>query len=104
MKTEDIVKLYARYEAKLGQDITKSLGTCAISLYVKLIEYAYEVDDENDLIKDLKEDPFVSNALNSVLCDMYYRFGNFLAPVAVGLITTKHVKSKKIINKKDVDE
>ena len=107
MKKEDIIKLYARYEAKLGQEITKSLVSCVISLYVKLVEYAYEVDDETDLIKDLKEDPFVTSALNSILCDMYYKFGNYLAPVAAALITTKHVKSKnyKTINKtENVDE
>ena len=94
MKRDDIIKLYARYEAKLGQTITKSLGSSFISLYVMLVKCEFELNDENNLIKDLEEDPFINNALNSKLCDLYYTFGNYLAPIAAGVITTTHIKSK----------
>ena len=38
----------------------------------------------------MEEDPFLDAALQRFTCDLYYRFGSFLAPLSVGLITSRH--------------
>ena len=42
------------------------------------------------LSDDLECDPFLNTAVQRLTCDLYYRFGAFLAPVSVGIITGEH--------------
>ena len=35
-------------------------------------------------------DPFLDTAMQRFTFDLYYRFGTFLAPISVGIITGKH--------------
>ena len=39
---------------------------------------------------DLEEDPFVSSALSSACCELYFHYGMFLAPLTAALMTAKH--------------
>ena len=48
------------------------------------------VGNQQDLSNDLECDPFLNTALQRFTCDLYYRFGAFLAPISVGIITGKH--------------
>ena len=48
------------------------------------------IGNQQDLSNDLECDPFLNTALQRLACDLYYRFGAFLAPVSVGIITGKH--------------
>ena len=48
------------------------------------------VGNQQDLTDDLECDPFLNTAMQRFTCDLYYRFGAFLAPVRVGIITGKH--------------
>ena len=95
LKCCEVVKLYATYEAKLGGEITKSLGSTVINLYAnfvgKVAPPGFSVS-KDDLTRDLEDDILISNALSSVACEMYYKFGYFLAPISAVLTTIRHIK------------
>ena len=95
MTPEQIEKLYAKYEARLGASMTKTLGNSFINLYVMGISKYFKIKDEPKLIKDLEEDPFLDNALNTTCCQLYYKYGMFLAPLTTILTTAKHVELKR---------
>ena len=46
--------------------------------------------NQDALSKDLENDPFLNSALQRFTCELYHRFGSFLAPLRVGIITTRH--------------
>ena len=39
---------------------------------------------------DLEQDPFLSSALQSACCELYYRYGMYLAPLTAVLTTAKY--------------
>jgi len=92
LNDEEINKLYARYEAKLGAAMTKTLGRAILQLYTTAASRFLPIPPENRplLIDDLESDPFVNHALNSSACELYYRYGKFLAPVTAVLTTIKY--------------
>ena len=95
-------KLYSRYEAKLGREMIPSLGSSIINLCAKalgsglhlvdVMEYEFTINNEDDLITDLDKGPFISTALSSCVCEVYYNYGKSLAPVTACLIAAKHFK------------
>jgi hypothetical protein len=95
METEQIKKLYCKYEARLGAIMTKTLGNTFINLYVMGILKYFNIPNPSDLIQDLEEDPFVNQALNNTCCELYYRFGMYLAPFTAMLTTVKHIKREE---------
>ena len=56
------------------------MGACA----------ALGISDQDALSEDLENDPFLNSALQRATCELYYRFGSFLAPLSVGIITSRH--------------
>ena len=42
------------------------------------------------LSEDLENDPFLNSPLQRATCELYYRFGSFLAPLSVGIIMNRH--------------
>ena len=56
--------------------------------------YEFTIDAKDDLIMDLEKDPFISTALSSCLCQVYYKYGKLLAPATACLISAKHFKIK----------
>ncbi|MCU7846331.1 MAG: hypothetical protein KZQ93_21050 [Candidatus Thiodiazotropha sp. (ex Monitilora ramsayi)] len=88
----EIEKLYARYEARLGAAMTKTLGSAALQLYAGVASMFLPIPAENQpaLIADLKGDVFVEHALSSATCELYHRYGMFLAPLTAALTTMKH--------------
>ena len=51
---------------------------------------ALGITNQDALSEDLENDPFLNSALQSFTCELYYRFGSFLAPLSVGIITSRH--------------
>ena len=98
MTSEQINKLYCRYEARLGASMTKTLGNSFISLYVMGVSKYFNVVNPPKLIQDLEEDPFINHALTSSCCELYYRYGMYLAPFTALLTTTKHIDFKQSEN------
>ena len=92
MSEDEVDRIYSRYEARLGATMTKTLGQSFLQLYAIAAGTVLPIPKENQpkLITDLEEDPFVSNALNSATCELYHRYGMFLAPLTAVLTTYRH--------------
>ena len=83
-------KMYARYEARLGAAMTKTLGSAALQIYAGTVAMFLPIENQPGLIADLESDPFVGHALSSATCLLYHRYGMFLAPLTAALTTLKH--------------
>ena len=53
------------------------------------------ISNQDASSEDLKNDPFLNSALQRFTCELYYRFGSFLAPLSVGIITSRHYLSER---------
>ena len=87
-------KLFNNYEAKLSGQMVKSLGHSIINMYSMGVCSALGITNQEALSKDLENDPFLNSALQRFTCELYYRFGLFLAPLSVGIITSRHYLSE----------
>ena len=87
---EEVEKLFNNYEAKLSGQIVRSLGRSIINMYSMGACSALRITNQDALSEDLKNDPFLDSALQRFTCELYYRFGSFLAPLSVGIITSRH--------------
>ena len=101
MTSEQINKLYCRYEARLGASMTKTLGNSFINLYVIGVSKYFNVVNPPKLIQDLEEDPFINHALTSTCCELYYRYGMYLAPFTAMLTTARHINFEKNENENE---
>lgn len=91
MNDEQINSLYRRYEARLGANMTKTLGNTFINLYVMCVSKYFNIAKPPELIQDLQEDPFINHALTTTCCELYYKYGMYLAPFTAFLTTAKHI-------------
>ena len=71
-----------------------SMGACAAS----------GISNQDVLSEDLESDSFLNSALQRFTCELYYRFGSFLAPLSIGLIKSRHYLSGKNNGRKSSDE
>ena len=94
LSEEEVEKLFNNYEAKLSGQLVKSLGCSIINMYSMGACAALGISDEDALSEDLENDPFLNSALQRFTCKLYYRFGSFLAPLSVGIITSRHYLSE----------
>ena len=92
LSIKDVEKYYAKYDQKLGADMTKSLGRTAIEMYSRIFSMFIPIDSTENLNNDLEKDPIISTTLNTISSQLYHTFGNFLAPVAISAITVKHIE------------
>ena len=60
------------------------MGACA----------ALGITNQDALSEDLENDPFLNSALQRATCELYYRFSSVLAPLSVGIITSRHYLSE----------
>ena len=95
LSAEEVNKLFDHYEAKLSGQIVKSLGRSIIRMYVMGACLVLGMSNQDSLSQDLETDPFLNSALQRFTCELYYHFGSFLAPLSVGLITSKHYLSER---------
>jgi hypothetical protein len=95
---EEIDHYYTRYQSVFGARMSKSIGKSLISIYTKAFNYFFKVKYIDYLSDDLMNDPIVSNTIGSISCELYYRFGNLLGPVAVALISANHVDFSSLEN------
>ena len=85
MDCNDVNTLINRYESVLSAQMTKSLDKSVINLYSNIACSVLDVGNQQELSTNLESDPFLNMALQRFTCNLYYRFGAFLAPVSVGL-------------------
>ena len=91
LSEEEVEKLFNNYEAKLSGQMVKSLGKSIINMYSMGACSALGIRNQEALSKDLENDPFLNSTLQRFTCELYYRLGSFLAPLSVGIITSRHL-------------
>ena len=94
LSEEEVEKLFNNYEAKLSGQMVHSLGCSIISMYSMGACAALEISNQDALSEDLENDPFLNSALQRFTCELYYRFGSFLAPLSIGIIMSRHYLSE----------
>ena len=90
LNEEEVEKLFNNYEAKLSGQMVKSLGKSIINVYSMGACSVLGIANQEALSEDLENDPFLNSALQRFSCELCYRFGSFLAPLSVGIITSRH--------------
>ena len=75
--------------------MVKSLGKSIINMYLMGACAALGISNQDALSEDLENDPFLNSALQRFTCKLYYRFGSFIAPLRVGIITRRHYLSAR---------
>ena len=94
LSNKEVDKLFSNYEAKLSAQMVKSLGKSIINMYSMGACAALGISIQDALSEDLENNPFLNSALQRFTCELYYRFGLFLAPLSIGLITSRHYLSE----------
>ena len=56
---------------------------------------ALGINNQEALSEDLENDPCLNSALQGFTCEFYYRFSLFLAPLSIGIITSRHYLSER---------
>ena len=72
----------------------KVFGESIINMYSMGACTTLGISNQDALSENLENDPFLNSALQRFTCELYYRFSSFLAPLSVGLITSKHYLSE----------
>ena len=94
LSEEEVEKPFNNYEAKLSGQMVKSLGRSIINMYSMGTCAALRISNQDALSEDLENDLFLSSALQRFTRELYYRFGSFLAPLSIGIITSRHYLSE----------
>ena len=94
LNEEEVEKLFDNYEAKLSGQMVCSLGHSIIYMYSMGACTALGISNQEALSEDLENDPFLNFALQRFTCQLYYRFGSFLALLSIGIITSRHYLSE----------
>ena len=95
LNEEEVEKLFNNYEAKLSGQMVKSLGKSIINMYSMGACSVVGIRNQDVLSEDLENYPFLNSALQRFTCELYYRFGSFLAPLSIGIITSRHYLSER---------
>ena len=74
--------------------MVKSLGCSIINMYSMGACAVLGISNQGELSEDLENDPFLNSALQRFTCELYYRFGSFLAPLSAGIVTSRHYLSE----------
>ena len=62
----------------------------------------FNVVNQPKLIEELEEDPFINHALTSVCCELFYKYGMYLAPFTAMQTTARHINFNKFIDNKNI--
>ena len=95
LNEEEVEKLFNNYEAKLSGQMVKSLGKSSINMYSMGACSALGIRNQEALSEDLENNPFLNSAFQRFTCELYYRFSSFLAPLSIGIITSRHYLSER---------
>ena len=95
LNAEEVDKLFSIYEAKLSGQMVKYLGKLIIKMYSMGACAILGMRNQDVLSEDLESDPFLNPALQRFTCELYKRFGSFLASLSVGLITRRHYLAER---------
>ena len=92
---EIINKKYAEYKQrelnKKCEKTAEALGKHVINLYSKGISRVVEIRDVKKVLQEIKYDPVIQDQMVNLGCFLVCTFGNFLAPVLVGVHTLNNL-------------
>ena len=74
--------------------MVESLGHSIINMYSMGACAALGITNQDALSEDLENGPFLNSVLHRFTSELYYRFGSFLAPLSIGIITSRHYLSE----------
>ena len=74
--------------------MAKSLGKSIINMYSMGACAVLGITNQDVLSEDLENDSFLNSALQRFTCELYYRYGSFLAPLSIGIFTSRHYLSE----------
>ena len=94
LSEEEVKELFNNYKAKLSGQMVRSLGCSIINMYSMGACAVLGITNQDALSEDLENDPFLNSALQRFTFELYYRFSSFLAPLSVGIITSRHYLSE----------
>ena len=97
LSAEEMDRLFSNYEAKLWGQMVKSQGKSIIRMYSMGACAILGMSNQEVLSEDLESDPCLNSALQRVTCELYYRFGSFLAPLSIGLITSRYYYQNMVL-------
>ena len=80
LSEEEVENLFNIYEANLSGQMVHSLGHSIINIYLMGACAVLGISNQDALSEDLENDPLLNSALQRFTCELYYRFGLFLAP------------------------
>ena len=95
LSAEEVDKFFSNYEGKLLGQMVKSLGKSIIRMYLMGACATLGMSNQDVLSEDLESDLFLNSALQRFTCKLYCKFGSFLAPPSIGLITSRHNLSEQ---------
>lgn len=100
MTDEEIDAEYEKYQRRIGAVMVKTIGKTLLTLYSNIVSYFVNIEDTARLIEELDEDPFIDHAMNKTCCELYHKYGMYLAPLTTIITTAKYCnfKDKKIYN------
>ena len=77
--------------------MTKTLGQSILQLYARTAGHCppFSVASQNLLCTDLENDPFVGHALTTITCELYHKYGMYLAPITAALTTARYCEFKQ---------
>ena len=55
---------------------------------------ALGITNQDALSEDPENDPFINSTPQRFTSELYYRFGSYLAPLSIGIITSRHYSSE----------
>ena len=93
LNEEEVEKRFNNYKAELSGQMVKSLEKSIINMYSMGACSVLGISNKDALSEDLENDPFLNSALQRFTCELYYRSGSFLAPLSIGIITSRHYLS-----------
>ena len=67
-----------------------SLECSIINMYSMGVCVVLGISNQDTLSEDLENDLFLNSALQRFTCELCYGFGSFLAPLSIGIITSRH--------------
>ena len=88
-------KLFSNYKVKLSGHMVKPLGKSIIKMYSMGACAVLGMTNQDMPSEDLEPDPFLNSTFQRFMCELYYRFGSFLAPLSIAIITSRHYLSKR---------
>ena len=94
LNKEEVEKLFNNYKVKLSGQMVHLLWHSIINMYLMGACAVLRITNQDALSEDLENDPFLNSALQRFTCELYCRFSSFLAPLSIGIITSRHYLSE----------